>query len=237
MMSPLHSGKPQASRSRFTWSANARNASFSPSMMSALSWSVTSVCSIRPSLPRASQHHAGGSGCRAWASSITRRVRLSLSALIISVSGPAATPCASRWRVRLPDVARGLHQLLEPARAADALGGAPQAQALQREQIALRHHAGELAVARHHDMAKAVPRHRERGVGERRLLLQRERPRRHVLRDAGVGRGPGRGARQQVDGGEDAHGQRRRRRRSRSSRRARHACAGSPRRGSCPAGS
>ena len=69
---------------------------------SALSWSVANVCSLRPSLPSASQHQSDAP--TAWCastSSIARRARASLSAAIVRVNGSDVTPCASRLWARL----------------------------------------------------------------------------------------------------------------------------------------
>ncbi len=63
------------------------------------------------------------------------------------------------------DVVRRLDQLLEAQRGADALAGAPHAEALQREQVALGHDAHQTPCARDGHMADAM-----RGHGQRRVL-------------------------------------------------------------------
>ncbi len=104
MMFPLQSGNPQASSARFTWSANTRSFALvacrsTPSRsgkMMALSWSVASVCSLRPSLPRPIQQKPiSPTSWSRSASSIARSVTASLSAEMNWVSCSAATPCAS----------------------------------------------------------------------------------------------------------------------------------------------
>ena len=104
MMLPLQSGKPQASSVRFTSSAKARSfvrtaSRSSPSRsgkMIALSWSVASVCSLRPSLPSPIQQYP--TAATSWlreASTRARSVTASFRAETNCVICSAATPCAS----------------------------------------------------------------------------------------------------------------------------------------------
>ena len=200
MMSPLHSGKPQAASAWLTRRAKGSSRSRTASNRRRPDRERRSHCPGRwrtsaragPRSPaRASRTRPVRCPPIALRSRSTRVVSRSLSVDTIRVSCSAGTPCASSLRESRRTSPLTRAQALDGVGRANAGAQRGEADALQREQVALRQDAHRTIAVDDDDVMEAVASHDQRRVERHRIGGNRDRIGRHDAVDGLVDGVPG----------------------------------------------